>query len=76
MNLEDELLAKAKMLFGTMKPGELVNRALHELIQRESARRLASLGGCEPDATVPPRRSVQFVADGDVTYGAKKPSDS
>lgn len=34
----------------------LVREALKALIERESARRLARLGGSEPDIALPPRR--------------------
>ena len=36
----------------------LVREALRALIERESARRLARLGGSEPDLEAPPRRGT------------------
>ena len=49
--LDDELLAKAQALTGMTEKSALVKEALRALIQRESARRLALLGGSEPQLT-------------------------
>lgn len=46
--LDDALLAEAQRLTGTTEKAALVREALHALIERESARRLARLGGAEP----------------------------
>jgi Arc/MetJ family transcription regulator len=46
--LDDELVAEAQRLTGTTEKSALVREALRALIQRESARRLARLGGTEP----------------------------
>lgn len=54
--LDDELLAEAQRLTGTTEKTALVREALRALIERESARRLARLGGTEPDLVAPPRR--------------------
>ena len=54
--LDDELLAKAQAFTGVKEKSALVREALKALIERESARRLARLGGSEPDASAPPRR--------------------
>jgi Arc/MetJ family transcription regulator len=54
--IEDELLAKAQELTGIQEKASLVREALKALIQRESARRLALLGGSDPEAKAPPRR--------------------
>jgi Arc/MetJ family transcription regulator len=54
--LDDELLAQAQRLTGTTEKSALVREALRALIQRESARRLAKLGGTEPAFTDIPRR--------------------
>ena len=56
LNLDDALLAEAQRLTGQRERTALVNEGLRALIQRESARRLAALGGTEPDLEVPPRR--------------------
>ena len=54
--LDDELLATARALTGIEAKSAVVHEALKALIERESARRLARLGGSEPDVEAPPRR--------------------
>jgi len=54
--LDDELLAKAQELAGSKERSALIREALRALIERESARRLARLGGSEPRLKAPPRR--------------------
>jgi Arc/MetJ family transcription regulator len=56
--LDDELVAKAQTLTGLREKSALVREALTSLIERESARRLARLGGSEPGLAVPPRRQT------------------
>ena len=47
--LDDELMAKAQAFTGLSEKSAIVREALKALIERESARRLARLGGSEPD---------------------------
>jgi Arc/MetJ family transcription regulator len=54
--LDDDLLAEAEALTGVEEKTALVREALKALIERESARRLARLGGSDPKAKAPPRR--------------------
>jgi Arc/MetJ family transcription regulator len=54
--IDDELLARAQEYTGIKEKSALVREALTALVQREAARRLALLGGTEPDLVVPPRR--------------------
>ena len=54
--LDDELVAEAVFLTGITEKSALVREGLKALIERESARRLAKLGGSDPDLVVPPRR--------------------
>jgi Arc/MetJ family transcription regulator len=54
--LDDDLLERAQALTGLKEKSNLVREALKALIERESARRLARLGGSEPDLSIPPRR--------------------
>jgi Arc/MetJ family transcription regulator len=54
--LDDELLAKAQAFTGLQEKSALVREALKALVERESAKRLARLGGSEPELTVPRRR--------------------
>lgn len=57
--LDDELLAKAQAFTGLMEKSALVREALKALIERESARRLALLGGSEPALEAVPRRQSE-----------------
>ena len=54
--LDEDLVAEAQGLTGVREKSALVREALKALIQRESARRLARLGGSQPDLESPPRR--------------------
>lgn len=54
--LDDDLLAEAQALTGLTEKTSLVREALRALIERESARRLARLGGSEPELSAIPRR--------------------
>jgi len=56
LTLDDELLARATELTGISEKSALVREALTALIQREAARRLALLGGSEPNLRNIPRR--------------------
>lgn len=47
--IDDDVLARARFLTGVQERTALVREALKALIERESARRLARLGGSEPD---------------------------
>jgi Arc/MetJ family transcription regulator len=54
--LDDDLVSEAQRLTGTTEKSALVRQALRALIERESARRLAQLGGTDPDLSLPERR--------------------
>jgi Arc/MetJ family transcription regulator len=56
VSLDDELLSDAKKLTGLKERTALLPETLKALIERESARRLARLGGSEPDLRPIPRR--------------------
>lgn len=56
VTLDDALVAKAEQLTGKSEKSVLVRLGLEALIERESARRLALLGGTDPKATAAPRR--------------------
>lgn len=56
INLDDELLAQAQRMSGLTERTQLLREALLALVQRESARRLAKLGGTEPQLQPIPRR--------------------
>lgn len=57
--LDDNLVEQAALLTGIREKASLVREALQALIQRESARRLAKLGGSDPKAKAAPRRRVK-----------------
>lgn len=59
INIDDDLLEKAAELTGIREKTTLVRRGLEALIARESAIRLAALGGSEPDLEVSPRRRTK-----------------
>jgi Arc/MetJ family transcription regulator len=56
VNLDDALLAEARRLTRIEERTALLHEALRALIARESARRLARLGGSEPQLRPVPRR--------------------
>ncbi len=56
VNIDDELLEKATKLAGPMDRTTMVSEALNALIERESAKRLARLGGTQPQLKAAPRR--------------------
>jgi len=60
VELDDELLARAKEYTGLTKVSAVVSVGLEALIQREAARRLARLGGSQPNARSIPRRRPKF----------------
>jgi Arc/MetJ family transcription regulator len=56
LNIDDALLRQAARLTGVKEKTSLVRLGLEALIARESARRLASLGGTERKLSSIPRR--------------------
>jgi Arc/MetJ family transcription regulator len=56
LNIDDQLLAEAQRITGVSEKVALVREGLRALIERESARRLARLGGSEPQLKSIPRR--------------------
>lgn len=56
LNIDDQLLAEAQRITGMTEKAALVREGLRALIQRESARRLARLGGSEPQLEPVSRR--------------------
>lgn len=56
LTLDDELLDRAQKFTGLNEKTALVREALKALIERESARRLALLGGTMPEFEMAPRR--------------------
>ena len=59
LNIEDSLLDQASKMTGIKEKTTLVKLGLEALIARESAKRLAKLGGTEKQLRkVPRRRSI------------------
>jgi Arc/MetJ family transcription regulator len=56
LNLNDQLLAEARRLSGIEEKTALLHAGLQALVDREKARRLAALGGSEPQLRRPRRR--------------------
>ena len=56
VTIDDELIEKAEKYTGIKERSALVREALTALVQREAARRLARLGGSDPNAESAPRR--------------------
>ena len=62
LNIDDELLQKASDITGMTEKPALVRAGLVALIERESARRLALLGGTDKEIKpIPRRRSTDGV---------------
>lgn len=57
--LDEALVAEAQAYTGIAERAALVREALRALIERESARRLAALGGSDPAAEAAPRRRAR-----------------
>lgn len=56
VTLDDELVATAQEYTGITEKSALMREALQKLVQREAARRLALLGGSQPNLKQIPRR--------------------
>jgi Arc/MetJ family transcription regulator len=59
INLDERLLSEAQRLTGVKERTALIHEGLRALIERESARRLARLGGSEPQLRSVPRRRTE-----------------
>lgn len=59
INLDEALLEQAQRVTGLKERTALIREGLKALIERESARRLARLGGSEPDVRPVPRRRAE-----------------
>lgn len=56
VTIDDELMARAADLTGIEERSTLLRAGLEALVRVESARRLAALGGTDPDAAAAPQR--------------------
>jgi Arc/MetJ family transcription regulator len=59
ITVSDDLVARAAELTGRDEPSALMRLGLEALVERESARRLALLGGSDPGASAPPRERTR-----------------
>ena len=59
LNIEDNLIDKASKMTGIKEKTTLVRMGLEALIAKESAKRLAKLGGTEKQLKPIPRRGKQ-----------------
>ena len=64
LNLDDELMAAAAEYSGVAEKSAVVRIALQAYVAREAARRLAKLGGSQPDFEPGPRKRYWGVEDG------------
>jgi Arc/MetJ family transcription regulator len=56
LNIDDRLIEEARRLTGITEKTALIRAGLEALIAREIARRLAALGGTQPNFQASPRR--------------------
>ena len=62
VTIDDKLLSDAKELTGIQETSRLMREALEVLLAREAGRRLAAMGGSQPDLEyVPRRRPPNFI---------------
>ncbi len=59
LTIDDKLLSQAARLLGTDERTWLIHESLRALIERESARRLALLGGTQKELKAVPRRRTK-----------------
>lgn len=64
LNIEEELIHKAREITGIHEKTHLVRLGLEALIARESSKRLAKLGGTERKLRTVPRRRGSAVKNG------------
>ena len=62
LNIDDAILSQAQHLSGVREKTALVREGLLALIQRESAARLAMLGGSDYAASTPQRRQTDLLS--------------
>jgi Arc/MetJ family transcription regulator len=58
ITIDDDLLESARRYTGETEKSAIIRAALKAYVAYEAARRLARLGGTEPDAQTPPRRRM------------------
>lgn len=58
INIDDNLMEKAKGYTGTKETAAIVRQALETLVRVEAGKRLIALGGTMPEAEAAPRKRV------------------
>ena len=66
VTIDDELLETARDYTGIEEVPALIREALKTMISLEASRRLAALGGSQPDAEAAPRRRPWLDIEDDV----------
>jgi len=56
VTLDDRLMESAAEYSGVAEKSAIINLALKRYIETEASRRLARMGGSQPDFELPPRR--------------------
>ena len=72
ITLDDDLLEKAMRLTGIKDYTPLIRESLKAIIARESARRLALLGGSMPELQLTPRRQPEHEPEITSDFAPKK----
>ena len=72
ITLDDDLLEKAMRLTGIKDRTPLIRESLKAIIARESARRLALLGGSMPELQLTPRRQPEHEPEITSDFAPKK----
>jgi Arc/MetJ family transcription regulator len=62
LNIDDRLLEEARRVTGITEKTALIRAGLEALIAREAGRRLAALGGTQPDFEAAPRKRAHSAA--------------
>jgi Arc/MetJ family transcription regulator len=57
--LDDDLIGQAQRYAGVEEKSALVRIALTRYVETEASRRLARMGGTEPDLVMPPRQRFE-----------------
>ncbi|WP_308916143.1 type II toxin-antitoxin system VapB family antitoxin [Jannaschia sp. LMIT008] len=56
VTLDDKLMRDAMEMTGIENRSQLIQKALRDMMHMEASRRLALMGGSDPNAEAPPRR--------------------
>lgn len=63
VTIDDDLLASAMEYSGLTEKSAVIKVAMQAYVSREAARRLARLGGSQPDFELPPRKRYFGVSE-------------